>query len=221
MLGLAFRKYITPMMKGENNKMSNNTKDFNGFMPMFQGGKIPMPQMPQMPQMPKMPQLPPMPAMPLMPPMPFVPFQNAWGQAGSQGSASEGDNSRQDNIKSTVKTAWMQNIDMQKSSVDNGKEQWKQFFDYMMEMQETFAAGLPEETASMPFGVSPKGIMKRLKEFQELSNKHFVEQTDSFTDFCIKGQQQLYDIVSSAMDKSNASESGASEGQDAGGNQNA
>jgi hypothetical protein len=210
MLGLAFRKYITPMMKGEKKKMSNNTKDLNGILPMFQGGKLPMPQMPPMPDLSAMA------AMPPVPPMPFAPFPNLWGQAGKQNSSNDGDN-RKDNIKSTMKTAWMQNIDMQKSSVDNNKEQWKQFFDYMMEMQDTFAAALPEETASMPFGFSPKGVMKRLKEFQELSNKHFVEQTDSFADFCIKGQQQFYDIVSTAMDKSGSSE----EGQDASGKENA
>ena len=129
-----------------------------------------------------------------------------------------------DKFKSTVKSFWMQNIDMQKSSVDNGKEQWKQFFDYMMEMQETFTASLPEEAASMPFGVpshSPKGVMKRVKDLQEMSNKHIVEQADSVVDFCIQGQQQLYDIVSTAMDKNNSGESGASEGQNAEDGQNA
>ena len=211
MLGMAFRKYITPMMKGEN-KMNKNKTDINGIMPMFQGGKFPMPPMPQMPVMP---------LMPVMPPMPFVPFQNAWGQSGNQNSSAAGNDSMKDNIKSTMKSFWMQNIDMQKSSVDNGKEQWKQFFDYMMEMQETFTASLPEEAASMPFGFSPKGVMKRVKDFQEMSNKHIVEQADSVVDFCIQGQQQLYDIVSTAMDKNNSGESGASEGQNAEDGQNA
>ena len=208
MLGMAFRKYITPMMKGEN-KMNKNTTDINGIMPMFQGGKFPMPPMPQMP------------VIPPVPPMPFAPFQNAWGQAGNQNSFAAGNDSMKDNFKSTMKSFWMQNIDMQKSSLDSSKEQWKQFFDYMMEMQETFSASLPEETAAMPFGFSPKGAMKRLKEFQEMSNKHIVEQADSIMDFCIQGQQQLYDIVSTAMDKNNSGESGASEGQNAGDGQNA
>jgi hypothetical protein len=226
MLSMAFRKYITPMMKGENNKMSNTTKELNGILPMFQGGKLPVPPMPAMPSMPTLPSMPALssmptlPVMPPMPPMPFAPFQNAWGQAGSKDSAGDGENSRKEDIKSTVKTAWMQNIDMQKSSVDNSKEQWKQFFDYIMEMEDTFSAALPEETAAMPFGFSPKGIMQRVKEFQEMSNKLFTEQTDSFADFCLKGQQQFYDIVSKAMDNSGADDGEASEGQDAGSNQN-
>ena len=192
--------------------MNKNKTDINGIMPMFQGGKFPMPPMPQMPVMP---------LMPVMPPMPFVPFQNAWGQSGNQNSSAAGNDSMKDNIKSTMKSFWMQNIDMQKSSVDNGKEQWKQFFDYMMEMQETFTASLPEEAASMPFGFSPKGVMKRVKDFQEMSNKHIVEQADSVVDFCIQGQQQLYDIVSTAMDKNNSGESGMSAGQNAEDGQNA
>jgi hypothetical protein len=125
MLSMAFRKYITPMMKGEKKKMSNSTKDLNGIMPMFQGGSLPLPPLPAIPSLSSMP---PLPAMPAMPPLPFAPFQNPWGQAGKQNSANEGDSSTKDNIKSTVKTAWMQNIDMKKSSVDNSKEQWKQFF---------------------------------------------------------------------------------------------
>ena len=80
MLGMAFRKYITPMMKGEN-KMNKNKTDINGIMPMFQGGKFPMPPMPQMP------------VIPPVPPMPFAPFQNAWGQAGNQNSFAAGNDS--------------------------------------------------------------------------------------------------------------------------------
>ena len=72
-------------------------------------------------------------------------------------------------------------------------------------MQDTFAALIPEDTSSLPLflqmlPVPPKELMERLKEFQIMANEHFVEQADSFADFCIKGQQQFYDMVSSAMD---------------------
>ena len=178
MLGLAFRKYFTPMMKGEK-KMSRKKKNYNGFAPMFMGGAFPMPP---------------------IPPMPFAP----WGMPGENSSAGEEDDTKKEqkeNIKSTVKSVWSQKIDRKKSSVDNGREQWKQFFDYIMEMQDTFAASIPDD---MPYAqmlpVPPKALLERWKEFQIMANEHFVEQADSFADFCIKGQQQFYDMVSSAMD---------------------
>ena len=190
MLGLAFRKYLTPMMKGDY-KMSK--KNFNGSMPMFQAGSLPVPPMPV---------------------MPFMPF-GAFGQGTNQGKVGENRQKQKENIKSTVKTAWMQKIDRKKTSADNGKEQWRQFFDYLMEMQETFCAALPDDTSSMPYGqmlpMSPKAFMERVKDFQKMANEHFVEQADSFADFWIKGQEQLYDMVSSAMESKDARESEAAD----------
>ena len=195
MLGLAFRKYLTPMMKGDY-KMSK--KNFNGSMPMFQAGSLPVPPMPV---------------------MPFMPF-GAFGQGTNQGKVGENRQKQKENIKSTVKTAWMQKIDRKKTSADNGKEQWRQFFDYLMEMQETFCAALPDDTSSMPYGqmlpMSPKAFMERVKDFQKMANEHFVEQADSFADFWIKGQEQLYDMVSSAMESKDARETeSADEAKDA------
>ena len=195
MLGLAFRKYLTPMMKGDY-KMSK--KNFNGSMPMFQAGSLPVPPMPV---------------------MPFMPF-GAFGQGTDQGKVGENRQKQKENIKSTVKTAWMQKIDRKKTSADNGKEQWRQFFDYLMEMQETFCAALPDDTSSMPYGqmlpMSPKAFMERVKDFQKMANEHFVEQADSFADFWIKGQEQLYDMVSSAMESKDARETeSADEAKDA------
>ena len=185
MLGLAFRKYLTPMMKGDY-KMSK--KNFNGSMPMFQAGSLPVPPLPV---------------------VPFMPF-GAFGQGTDQGKVGENRQKQKENIKSTVKTAWMQKIDRKKTSADNGKEQWRQFFDYLMEMQETFCAALPDDTSSMPYGqmlpMSPKAFMERVK----------VEQADSFADFWIKGQEQLYDMVSSAMESKDARETeSADEAKDA------
>ena len=195
MLGLAFRKYLTPMMKGDY-KMSK--KNFNGSMPMFQAGSLPVPPLPV---------------------VPFMPF-GAFGQGTDQGKVGENRQKQKENIKSTVKTAWMQKIDRKKTSADNGKEQWRQFFDYLMEMQETFCAALPDDTSSMPYGqmlpMSPKAFMERVKDFQKMANEHFVEQADSFADFWIKGQEQLYDMVSSAMESKDARETeSADEAKDA------
>ena len=190
MLGLAFRKYLTPMMKGDY-KMSK--KNFNGSMPMFQAGSLPVPPLPV---------------------VPFMPF-GAFGQGTDQGKVGENRQKQKENIKSTVKTAWMQKIDRKKTSADNGKEQWRQFFDYLMEMQETFCAALPDDTSSMPYGqmlpMSPKAFMERVKDFQKMANEHCVEQADSFADFWIKGQEQLYDMVSSAMESKDARESEAAD----------
>ena len=187
MLNLALRKYIKPIMKGDN-KMGKKKKALNGFMPMFKGGAFPMP------------------------PAPFVP----WGKSGAQNAPDEEDDTqkekkrvkkeRKENIKSTLKTFWMQNIDMQKASMESCKEQWNQFFAYMMEIQDTFSSSMPDDTSSMPFAISPKAFMKWVKEFQEMANDHFVEQTDSLADFLIKGQQQLYDMVDSATTKEAADE---------------
>ena len=183
MLDMAFRKYITPIMKGDNKmgkKVSKKMKAFNGFKPMFKGG-MPMPP---------------------VPPMPF-----AGRRFGSQNVSKEKEsdnNTRKENFKSTLKSFWKQNMDMQKISVDSGKEQWNQFFTYMMDLQDTLSASMPEDTSSLPFAISPKAFMKWAKGFQEMANEHFVEQVDSFMDFLMQGQQQVYDMVASAMSGSDA-----------------
>ena len=165
-----------------------NKKNENGPMPMFQNGAIPVP------------------------PMPFGP----WGQAGNQDDSKDADD-KKENFKSTMKSVWSQKIDRRKSNVESNKEQWKKFFNYMMEMQDTFTASLPEDTSSLPYGqlflMSPKEVMKRLRDFEEMANKHFEEQADSFADFCIKGQEQLYDLVTTAMENAKAKESEAAEEQ--------
>lgn len=138
-----------------------------------------------------------------MPPMPFAP----WGMPGSRNSAEEeGEkNAQKENIKSTVKSVWTQKMDRKKASVDNSREQWKQFFDYMMEMQDTFTASIPDDTPyAQMLPISPKALVERWKEFQIMANEHFVEQADSFADFCIQGQQQFYDLVIAAMDNADA-----------------
>ena len=191
MIGLALRKYVTPMMKGEK-KMSRKKKAFKGLMPMMQGGALLMPPVPPMPF------------------MPFTPFAGPFGMRGKENYSREREDNttKRDNFKSTLKTFMMQNIDMQKFSVDNSRKQWNQFFDYMMEMLETFSASLPDEALSLPFtqmfAASPKTFVKWIKDYQVMANEHFVEQADSYADFFIQKQEQFYDMITSAMDTAEA-----------------
>ena len=193
MFNLAFRKFLSPIMKGDNKMSKKKKKYYNGFMPMFQEGAFPMPSMPL---------------------MPFAP----WGMAGNKNSAGEGDDKKKEqkeNIKSTVKSVWTQKMDRKKASVDNSREQWKQFFDYMMEMQDTFTASIPDDTPyAQMLPISPKALVERWKEFQIMANEHFVEQADSFADFCIQGQQQFYDMVSTAMENAAARRQAEDESDD-------
>lgn len=191
MYDMAFRKYITVLYHSDVErriKMGKKKENMNGAMPMFQGGALPVP------------------------PVRFAP----WGQAGNQEGSKDGED-KKEKINSTMKSFWSQKIDRKKSNAENNKEQWKRFFNYMMEMQDTFTASLPDDTSSLPYGqlfpMSPKEVMKRLKDFEEMANKHFEEQADSFADFCIKGQEQLYDFVTTAMDNAKARKSEASEEQ--------
>ena len=155
-------------------------KNENAAMPMFQGGPLPVP------------------------PVPFAPPLGAWKQTGNQDGAKDDASEKKENIKSTVKSFWTQQMDMRKSTIESNKEQWNKFFGYLMEMQDTFTASLPDDLSSLPYGqlfcMAPKDVMKRLKEFEEMANKHFMEQADSFADFCIEGEKQFYDFVSTAMD---------------------
>ena len=147
-------------------------KNENAAMPMFQGGPLPVP------------------------PVPFAPPLGAWKQTGNQDGAKDDASEKKENIKSTVKSFWTQQMDMRKSTIESNKEQWNKFFGYLM--------SLPDDLSSLPYGqlfcMAPKDVMKRLKEFEEMANQHFVEQADSFADFCIQGEKQLYDFVATAMD---------------------
>ncbi len=177
MLNMALRKYISPIMKGEN-KMSKKMNPFEGMKLKFKAGSFPMPP---------------------VPPMPFAPR----GRNAGQETDNERVGARKENVKSTLKSFLLQNIDLQKVSADNSRKQWNQFFDYMLEMQATFADSLPDDISSLPFGqmiaVSPKSFMKRLENFEKMANDHFVEQADSVADFFIKGQEQAIDLISAAF----------------------
>lgn len=122
-------------------------------------------------------------------------------------SASWGMNEeRVQNIKSTMKSAWEQRKDRKKETADNRRQQWQQFFDYNLKMQETFINSLPDDVSALPpflqrLPMSPKAFMERVKEFEIMANEHFMEQADSINDFFSKGKEQLTDLVSAAMEK--------------------
>ena len=164
--------------------MSNTKNEMKGFMPMFPGMNA----------------MPPMPPMPFMPPMPE---QGFWG--GKKGDKDVLKDQWND-FKANLESYWNQLRDMQDSSTEATKAQWGRFFDQIMEMQETFAASLPDEIPSLPWlpdflkpSMSPRAYMKKVKEFQEMANAHAMEQADSFLDFCKKGQEQAKDMVSEAV----------------------
>jgi len=178
MLNLAYRKYMMPFMEGVK-KMTKKNNAFNGFMPMFQG------------MMPTMPIMPVLPVLPMMPPMPFM--------KNDDGDVFSGD------YTFDLNKFWEQVIDAQKTSISGTKDQWNRFFEHMMDMQDTFTESLPEELPTLPgfpkmSGISPKGIMKQLKGFQEMVNDYCVKQADAAADFSIKGQEKVCDAVNAAVD---------------------
>jgi hypothetical protein len=144
-----------------------------------------------------------MPMMPVIPVMPIMPM-SSWGWNGEKKNKDE-DNEWADDFKSNMNTYWEQMIDMQKTSMKTAKDQWNQFFEHMMDMEDTFVDSLPDDAPSIPglswFSMSPKELMKWIKQFQEMSNEHFVEQADSIVDYKLKKKEQLYDMVNAAMEK--------------------
>jgi len=187
MLQLAYRKYMMPLMEGVR-KMTKKNNPFADFMPMFQGM---MPTMPTMPTMPVLPVLPMLPMMPMMPPMPFM-------KNNDDEEATAGD------FSFDLNKFWEQVIDAQRTSISGTKDQWNRFFEHMMDMQDTFTESLPEELPTLPGfpqmpAISPKGIMKQLKGFQEMVNDYCVKQADAAADFSIKGQEKVCDAVNAAV----------------------
>ncbi len=183
MCSMAFRKFLLPLMKGENKmskKKSFKKKDFAGFMPMFPGM---------------------MPPVPPMPPMPFAPDFDNWDWFGTKNSETT------EKMEENFFSFWDHFIDMQKSSMDNAKEQWDQFFANVKEMQENFVDSLPDELPNLPGmsagkkqALSPKAIMKNLQEYQEIAGEHLKAQADTVNDFIIQGQEKTRDVVKETKD---------------------
>ncbi len=95
---------------------------------------------------------------------------------------------------------WDQMTKMEDYSIAACKKQWNQFFDYMMEMQDTASALLPENVTlvpGLPFSVNPKEYAEKMKEFQEMANKHFTAQADSINEFRKDSEEKVRDLVDS------------------------
>jgi hypothetical protein len=141
--------------------------------------------------------------MPPMPPMPFKTKPGNW-EIPEPKIDDKKANEWMDNCDSSIMTLWEQIIDAQKSTIASSKDQWEQFLDNLMKMQDTFASSLPEEFPVLPglppAPVSPKYLMKELKKFQDMSRKHFAEQADSVVDFYIKSQKQGRDMAGTVAD---------------------
>ena len=105
-------------------------------------------------------------------------------------------------FKSTVEKFWEQLESMQETAMANTKAQWDEFFPQLLEMEETFAASLPEVKVSLP-GLpplpAPKEVAAKVKEFQETANAHAIEQKESFDAFVKKGQAQAKEAVTEAV----------------------
>jgi hypothetical protein len=126
--------------------------------------------------------------------MPSIPF----------GKEEKKANEVMDDFEADLMKFWKQVIDMQKSSIKSNRAQCVQFFDQFMGMQDTFTGSLPDVFPVLPgfpaFPVTPKYLVDELKKFQEMSKDHFMEQTDSYTDFFIKSQEQTRDVVGEIAD---------------------
>ncbi len=156
-----------------------------------------------------------------MPKMPVPPMM-AFAQKMAEKKNDENVKARKEDVKSSMMTFWEQMIDMQKSAMEASKEQWNQFFKNTLDIEDTFAAIMPDEAPSL-FGfplISPKAFMQNLKEFQEVSNAHFVEQLDSAVDFRFKGKERVRDMVNTAMEERKKAKEEAEKAEEAGEEEN-
>lgn len=170
--------------------MSTEQKKSNAcFVPMF-NGKIPVP------------------------PMPFMP--KAEGFEWPEAEKVEKDIKKMmDEFDANMMSFWNQMIGLQKSSIKSSKAQMEQFYADVMKIQDNLTSSLPEEFPALPGVpaplVTPKEAMKQVKKFQEMSKKCVEEQVDSYTDFCIKSQEQTLDVTNKVVDKASDIRNGEAE----------
>jgi len=173
----ALDEYPMNLFKGDND-MSKWMRTMTGFMPPF--GRMMMPPMP------------------FVPPMPDL---SAWKWPGWNGCDDDLEEDW-DNIKSGSDTIWGQMMDMQRTSMEASKEQWKIFFDHITKMQESFIDSLPDEVPGIPsffMPVPPKDYLRKRKEVSEMANEHVMEQADSMFDYAIKRQEHAKETVSEGV----------------------
>lgn len=117
-------------------------------------------------------------------------------------------------FKASAKDAWEKSFDMRKSSADGAKEQFDQFFAYILDMQDGFIGTLPEQLPAIPglpeCPVSPKGIAKAAKEFEIMFNDYMVKQVEACVAFAFDAEQKAVEMVPAAPAEEQAE---AAEGQ--------
>ena len=152
----------------------------------------------------------PMPPFPPMPfPVPVPPMDMSAGdpQKEVMGKAME--------LTAGAKAAWGKALEMKKATADSSKDQFAQFFAYMMEMQDGFAETLPEQLPTLPgmpeVPVSPKALMKALKEFEEMANDYFIKQIDSCIAFRFEVQEKAMEKIPEAQEAAEGEEAAADE----------
>jgi hypothetical protein len=98
-------------------------------------------------------------------------------------------------FKSNVETYWEHMREIQKTNMEMRKEAWNKVFPKLLEMQDNIAAVLPEEIGTL----KTKDIVGKVREFQEMANKHAMEQAENYFDFCMKAQEQTKNLVRDAV----------------------
>ena len=107
-----------------------------------------------------------------------------------------------EDFKSNMESFWDQMQEMQRTYMEARKEQWEKVFPAFLEMQDSFAAFLPDELPTlpgMPSFMSPKECMDKLKEFEEMANEHAMEQADSVINYRTQAAEKTKEIVSDAV----------------------
>ena len=108
-------------------------------------------------------------------------------------------------FKSNMETFFEQLQGIQETVIEARKEAWNKIFPKLMELEDKVAEALPEELPTPPgvpaSPVSPKEVITKVKEFQEMANNHAMEQAESAIDFAKKGQEQVKAAVTETIDK--------------------
>ena len=100
-------------------------------------------------------------------------------------------------FKENMEAYYEQMRGIQETVIEARKEAWNKVFPKLMEMQDNFASALPGMPAS---SVTPKDVMDKVKAFQEMANKHAMDQADSVIDFYKERQEQVKTAVADTVD---------------------
>lgn len=102
-------------------------------------------------------------------------------------------------FKSTMEGCWETFQKIQQADLEARKEYWNKIFPMIMEMQDKAAAALPEKLPTLPgmpeSTVKTQEVVDKVKEIQEMANKHMMEQADSVIDLVKQGQQKAKEAV--------------------------